>query len=78
MASYAAAFPNMDKMTAPLAARAYAKAQAAKRQIDATAPQGAGALPLVPPPFNAKAQYVSNKGTHKVGQRTTMCRSAMR
>lgn len=27
-------------------------------------PQGAGALPLVPPPFDPKAQFVSTTGTH--------------
>lgn len=35
-----------------------------KRQSSASAPQGAGALPLAPPPFDAKSQYISNKGAH--------------
>ncbi|KAI9725488.1 MAG: hypothetical protein M1828_003159 [Chrysothrix sp. TS-e1954] len=30
----------------------------------ALAPQGVGALPLVPPPFDASRQYVSNTGAH--------------
>ncbi|KAL9090602.1 MAG: hypothetical protein Q9159_001849 [Coniocarpon cinnabarinum] len=34
-----------------------------KRQI-LGGPQGAGALPLLPPPFDAEAQYVSNQGEH--------------
>ena len=36
-----------------------------KRQVLA-GPQGAGALPLVPPPFDAKSQYVSNQGANAV------------
>jgi len=31
-----------------------------------TRPQGGAPLPLVPPPFDAKVQYVSNKGQYKV------------
>lgn len=38
----------------------------AKRQI--AAPQGVGALPLTPPPFNATAQYVSTKGKYAASQ----------
>jgi hypothetical protein len=34
----------------------------AKRQ--AGGPQGGAPLPLVPPPFDAEAQYVSNQGAH--------------
>ena len=30
-------------------------------------PQGGAPLPLLPPPFDAKAQLVSNKGEHAVG-----------
>lgn len=41
-----------------------AQANAAKRAINAAAPQGVGALPLVPPPFNAALQYVSNQGQY--------------
>lgn len=36
-----------------------------KRQI-LGGPQGAGALPLVPPVFDAEAQYVSTTGDHAV------------
>lgn len=61
----ASAFPQMmDALTAPLAARALGDAATLERR--ASPPQGAGALPLVPPPFDAKSQYVSNQGTHKV------------
>ncbi|KAK5164366.1 uncharacterized protein LTR77_010062 [Saxophila tyrrhenica] len=64
LAGNVAAFPNMDKMTAPLAARAYEEAQQLKkRAVDP--PQGAGAMPLVPPPFDAKAQRISTTGAHK-------------
>ena len=63
LAGNVAAFPkNMDMLTGPLAAEALKL----KRQISSTAPQGAGALPLTPPPFDAKSQYVSNTGAHKV------------
>nr|ANZ54407.1 heme-thiolate peroxidase HTP3 [Leptoxyphium fumago] len=34
-----------------------------KRQ-STTSPQGEGALPLAPPPFDAASQYVSNQGAH--------------
>lgn len=58
-ASNVVAFPHMmDKLLDPLARDALVKRIAS--------PQGAGALPLVPPPFDAKAQYVSNQGDHKV------------
>lgn len=36
-----------------------------KRQV-LSGPQGAGALPLVPPPFDAASQHVSTTGTHAV------------
>lgn len=56
-ASNVVAFPHMmDKLTGISMKDALAKR--------ATAPQGTGALPLVPPPFDAKAQYVSNQGDH--------------
>ena len=61
VAGSVSAFPHMDLLTGPLAANALQKR--------ATAPQGAGALPLVPPPFNAKAQYVSTTGVNKVWMR---------
>lgn len=61
----ASAFPQMmDALTAPLAARALDDSASLDKR--AAPPQGAGAMPLVPPPFDAKSQYVSNKGTHKV------------
>lgn len=61
LASGAAAFPAMmDALTAPLAA----EAANLRRAIDLAAPQGAGALPASPPPFDAKAQYISNQGAH--------------
>lgn len=63
LAGNAVAFPHMDFLTGPIAAHAHTHAKA-KRQIDASAPQGAGALPLTPPPFDAQSQYVSNKGAH--------------
>lgn len=34
-------------------------------------PQGGAPLPLVPPPFDAKSQYVSNKGAYAVSRRST-------
>lgn len=64
LATNVSAFPAMamDALTEPLKARAL---EMKPRAINAASPQGAGALPLVPPPFDAKAQYVSNKGAHK-------------
>lgn len=57
------AYPGqMDSLMGPIYAEAYK--QNFKRQIDATAPQGTGALPATPPPFDAAAQYVSNQGIH--------------
>jgi len=38
---------------------------AAKRAA-AAAPQGAGALPLAPPPFDAALQHIATDGAHKV------------
>ena len=35
-----------------------------KRQLLGTPDQGAGALPLTPPPFNAASQRVSTTGSH--------------
>nr|POF15021.1 aromatic peroxygenase [Quercus suber] len=55
----AVAFPAMDQLTAPVLQNARLNSRAAN-----VAPQGAGALPLTPPPFDAKAQYVSNKGKY--------------
>lgn len=53
---------------APVAAFPHLLQEALERELlvkrQTVAPQGAGALPLVPPPFNATAQYVSNTGSH--------------
>ena len=58
-----AAFPGkMDQLMGPLYTEAFK--HKAKRQIDPTAPQGAGVMPATPPPFDAAAQYVSNQGEY--------------
>ncbi|KXL42991.1 hypothetical protein M433DRAFT_156311 [Acidomyces richmondensis BFW] len=61
---HAAAFPRfaMDALTAPLAADVAYKRVMARQST--TAPQGAGALPLTPPPFDASEQLVSVSGEH--------------
>lgn len=57
----AAAFPsNMDSLLEPAMREAVAEK---KRQL-VGGPQGDGALPLVPPPFDAERQFVSNQGEH--------------
>ncbi|KAK3117722.1 hypothetical protein LTR53_000651 [Teratosphaeriaceae sp. CCFEE 6253] len=58
------AFPHlaMDRLTEPIAADVAYK-QLLERQ-STTAPQGAGALPLVPPPFDAKSQLINVTGAH--------------
>ncbi|CAK4007144.1 aromatic peroxygenase-like [Lecanosticta acicola] len=66
LASNVAAFPYMiDKLVAPLADNArfqkYKREQAEERAVHGT---GVGALPLVPPPFDAATQYVSNQGQY--------------
>lgn len=63
---HAAAFPRfaMDALTAPLAADVAYKRVMARQST--TAPQGAGALPLTPPPFDASEQLVSVSGEHAV------------
>lgn len=59
LASTAAAFPAMmDQLTGPLVENALTKRQGAP-------PQGAGALPAAPPPFDAKLQLVNNQGEHR-------------
>lgn len=62
-----AAVPNMDDLLSPLTADAFKEFHA--RGIDArqnrAAPQGVGALPLVPPPFNADQQRVPNTGANR-------------
>lgn len=62
LAAQVAAFPHlaMDSMTEPLR-----EAALSRRQIES--PQGAGALPLVPPPFDAESQQIDVSGTHAVG-----------
>ena len=73
MAGAAMAWPmNMDAITGPLQADAQAKWLEARDMLENSiaerqaiaSPQGAGALPLTPPPFDAAAQYVSNQGAH--------------
>lgn len=58
LAGSAVAFPTMQAL------EALAKLNA--RQIDPAAPQGAGALPSTPPPFDAAAQHVDISGVHQV------------
>lgn len=62
-----AAVPNMDDLLNPLTADAFKKFHA--RGIDARqnklAPQGVGALPATPPPFDPVAQRVSNTGANR-------------
>ncbi|KAI5370767.1 putative chloroperoxidase [Septoria linicola] len=62
-----AAVPNMDNLLNPLTADAFKKFHA--RGIDARqnklAPQGVGALPATPPPFDPVAQRVSNTGANR-------------
>lgn len=65
MAMLASAFPHfaMDHLTKPIAADVAYKRSLQSRQTSA-APQGAGFLPLTPPPFSASAQYVNTTGAH--------------
>lgn len=49
---------NMDSMTEVLREEALSKRQASP-------PQGAGALPATPPPFDAKSQRIDITGSHK-------------
>ncbi|RMY15180.1 hypothetical protein D0868_01033 [Hortaea werneckii] len=69
LASNVHAFPTMamDALTEPLKADAFNVKRTAEihARQGAAPPQGAGALPAVPPPFDAKAQYVSNQGKYK-------------
>ena len=63
-----AAVPNMDDLLSSLSADALKDIHTRgieARQINAAAPQGVGALPLVPPPFNAAQQLVKNTGEYK-------------
>ena len=62
LASNVEAFPHfaMDHLTVPLDVES-------KRLLErqsTTAPQGVGALPLTPPPFNAAAQLIDVTGAH--------------
>merc|ERR1712014_384667 len=69
LASNVHAFPTMamDALTEPLKADAFNVKRTAEihARQGAAPPQGAGALPAIPPPFDAKAQYVSNQGKYK-------------
>lgn len=59
LASTAAAFSHLiSKLGAPQ--------PIAARQINLAAPQGEGALPSVPPPFDAALQRISDSGEHKI------------
>lgn len=58
LASTAMAFPTMEALAS--------LAELNVRSIDPSAPQGQGAFPLVPPPFDAAAQLVDVSGTHSV------------
>ena len=60
--SYVAAFPRV--MLDADSSLVQDAVEAGKRQ--AAPPQGAGALPLTPPPFDAKAQLVSTTGKYQV------------
>jgi len=65
LAGSVSAFPSkMFEAGSPLVKSIQDKA--AKRQVLAgVAPQGAGFLPLVPPPFDAASQYITNQGQYK-------------
>lgn len=74
MASAAMAWPmNMEMLTGPLQEGAREKWLAARDLLEAgiterqavASPQGAGALPRTPPPFDAQAQLVSTSGQYK-------------
>lgn len=69
LASNVHAFPTMamDALTEPLKAEAFNVKRTTEihARQGAAPPQGAGALPLIPPPFDAKAQHVSNQGKYK-------------
>nr|POE51617.1 aromatic peroxygenase [Quercus suber] len=60
-----AAFPRaaMDSLTAPLLKEFMQPAEIARRQAG-DAPQGEGALPSTPPPFDAAAQLIDVTGAH--------------
>lgn len=65
LATTAVAWPtNLDKLTGRSMDDVAALLQNDILKRAAAPPQGAGALPAAPPPFDAKAQYVSNKGAH--------------
>lgn len=79
LATNVAAFPHMmDKLVAPLADDAVFQKLKGRHtgssSLDArqaASDQGAGALPLTPPPFDAELQYVSNQGAHAVCLQTS-------
>ena len=65
LTSNVAAFPHMmDKLTGPLTARTLEAIGHLEKRI--ANPQGTGALPLVPPPFDANLQRVSTSGQYAV------------
>jgi len=75
-ASHVATFPAM--MTDPNNPKAKSAREAglsmdqeARQLLGGVAPQGTGALPFVPPPFNDAQQRVSNKGIYKFVPLTT-------
>lgn len=58
--AFANAFPRvvLDQLADPV------EGPELRRALSGSPPQGSGALPLAPPPFDASAQYVSNTGAH--------------
>lgn len=61
LAGCAVAFPTMNNLEA--------LAQLNAREIDPAAPQGKGAAPATPPPFDAAAQRIDVSGEHSVCRR---------
>ncbi|WPH01539.1 Hypothetical protein R9X50_00438500 [Acrodontium crateriforme] len=66
LASQVAAFPKMDMraMEALMTPETMKLAREIHQRRDVAPPQGAGAMPLVPPPFDAASQYVSTSGQY--------------
>ncbi|KAM3415965.1 hypothetical protein BST61_g9455 [Cercospora zeina] len=62
-----AAVPNMDDILSPLTANAFRDihARSLDERQNRAAPQGEGALPFTPPPFNAEQQRVPNTGANQ-------------
>ena len=61
LASTVASFPHMKVDYSPFEANPHDKRQL----LGIGSPQGTGALPLVPPPFDAKSQRVETTGEHE-------------